>query len=328
MSPAYVLGEMIRVAVLSCLALSLGSMSAAAATPSKRASAVDSAAAQELFEQGRDLMTRGRTAEACARFEESERRQAGLGTEYHLADCYESIGRTASAHALFLQVAVRARELGQKSREELARQRAQAVESKLVMLRISAPYAQRDEVTIERDGTRLGAAQWGRAIAVDPGVHRVRAFGPGLLPWETDVKVAAEPGVITVSVPPLMSQGESSFWSPTSRKVGVAVLGVGLAGLGIGTALAVRARSKNEDSYRAGCTDDQCPNPESLALRTAALTAGNRATWAFGVGASGVAAGTALFFWKWSEEGAERESMQVAPVAHARGGGVRVQGWF
>jgi hypothetical protein len=311
--------------MLSGLALAAVSMEAEAAAP-RSAPSGDSKAAQAAFEQGRKLMAQGRANEACARFEESEKLQSGLGTEYHLADCYEAVGKTASAHALFLQVAERARALGQKAREELARQRAEAVSSKLVKLRISAPHARRGEVTIERDGSVVGAAQWGLAVPVDPGVHRVRASGPGLVEWATDVKVAGEPGVITVNVPPLMSEG-TSFWSP-SRKIGVAALGVGVAGLGIGTAFALQAHSKNEESLRAGCSDDECPTQESLSVRNAARTAGNRATWAMGVGASGVAAGTVLFFWSAGSEGAEREGMRVAPVAHARGGGLRVQGWF
>jgi hypothetical protein len=286
-----------------------------------------SAAAQKLFDQGRELMAAGRAPEACARFEESERLQAGLGTEYHLADCYETIGKTASAHALFREIAARARVLRQKSREDVARQRAEAVEKKLVKLRISVPHGRRDEVTIERDGKELGAAEWGLPVPVDPGLHRVRAFGPGLLEWESEVKVPADPGVISVSVPPLMSEGQSSFWSPTSRKVGAAAFGVGAVGLGLGTAFAVRAYSKNEDSNRAGCRGQDCPNPESLELRRAALAAGNRATWAFGVGMSGVAAGTVLFVIGGSED-PERDVMKVAPVAHARGGGLRVQGSF
>ena len=299
----------------------------AGAAPKQAPSAADRDAAQTLFEQGRELMAVGRAPEACARFEASERLQAGLGTEYHLADCYEAMGKTASAHALFLAVAVRARELGQKSREALARQRALAVESKLVKLRVSVPHGRRDEVTIERDGSELGATEWGLPVPVDPGVHRLRASGPGQLPWESEVKVPAEPGVVSVTVPPLMSEGESSFWSPTTRKVGAAAFGLGAVGLGLGTAFAVRAYSKNEDSNSAGCRGEECPNPESLELRRAALTAGNRATWAFGVGVSGVAAGTVLFFWGGSER-SEREGMRVAPVAHARGGGLRVQGWF
>jgi hypothetical protein len=314
-----------RICVLSGLVQTAAVMNAEAAAPAP--SAADSKAAQAAFEQGRTLMARGRAGEACAHFQESERLQSGLGTQYHLADCYEAVGKTASAHSLFIEVSTRARQLGQKSREELARQRAEAVASKLVKLRIAAPHARRDEVTIERDGSEVASAQWGLAVPVDPGVHRVRAFGPGLVEWATDIKIAAEPGVVTVSVPPLMSDGGSSFWSPT-RKVGVAALGVGVAGLGIGTAFAMRAHSKNEDSHRAGCSDDECPTKESLSLRQAALTAGNRATWALGVGASGVAAGTVLFFWSAGAEGAEREGMRVAPVAHARGGGLRVQGWF
>jgi len=111
--------------------------------------------------------------------------------------------------------------------------------------------------------------------------------------------------------------------------VGAAALGIGVASLGISTAFAVQAHSKYEESNRAGCTENECPDTASLEIRNAARTAGNRATWALGVGVSGVAAGTALFFWSpTSSEDAERESIRVSPVAHVRGGGLRVQSRF
>jgi len=190
------------------LALCVGSLSlspAALCAPKKAISAADRAAAQALFEQGRVLLAQNNTEAACSRFEESERLQSGLGTQYHLADCYEAVGKTASAHALFLEIAARARDLDQTSREEVARQRAAAVEPKLIKLRITVPQASGQDVLVERDGSRVGRAQWGLGVPIDPGVHRIRALGVGLVPWQTEIKVPPKPGLITVSVPPLMS---------------------------------------------------------------------------------------------------------------------------
>ena len=59
--------------------------------PAHGASPADRAAAQALFEQGRDLMARDRAEEACPRFEESQRLDSGLGTQFHLATCYEAV---------------------------------------------------------------------------------------------------------------------------------------------------------------------------------------------------------------------------------------------
>ena len=245
--------------------------------------------------------------------------------------CYEAVGRTASAYTLFLEVATRAGELGQASRERLARQRALAVQDELAKLRIVVSHAARvQDIVVERDGSRVGSAQWGLAVPVDPGIHRVRASGVGLVSWEIEVRMAPEAGLVTVAIPALERREEPSFWDPTSRKVGAAVFGVGLASLGLGTAFAVQAHAKDEDSDRAGCSDQLCPDEESLALRQAARAAGNRATWAFGVGVSGVAAGTALFIWAPGGDGedSEPEAVRISPMAHARGGGFRVDGAF
>src|SRR3954465_9465866 len=57
------------------------------------------AAAEALFNQGRDLMTAGKFVEACPKFEASQQLDPGLGTMLNLAECYEKTGRTASAWA-------------------------------------------------------------------------------------------------------------------------------------------------------------------------------------------------------------------------------------
>src|SRR5882672_9354066 len=69
------------------------------------------ARADSLFNAAKALLDSGQYVDACAKFAESKRLAPGLGVTLYLADCYERIGRTASAWTEFL------------SAEGLARQR-------------------------------------------------------------------------------------------------------------------------------------------------------------------------------------------------------------
>src|SRR6478609_5986805 len=73
--------------------------------PSWAASAANTSAAEALFSEARGLLERGNFSEACAKFEESERLDPGMGTEFYLAKCWEQVGKTASAWAMFRRVA-------------------------------------------------------------------------------------------------------------------------------------------------------------------------------------------------------------------------------
>src|SRR5262249_58286049 len=61
-----------------------------------------SAAARTLFSEARELAAQGKYEEACPKFQESQRLRASMGALYNLADCWDHLGRTASAWALFL----------------------------------------------------------------------------------------------------------------------------------------------------------------------------------------------------------------------------------
>ena len=141
------------------------------------------AAAEALFERGRELMAQRRVKEACPLFEESQRLDAGIGTQFNLAACYEAAGRFASAYTLFLEVAEAARARDQAQRMEVAVARAHAVEPKVSRLVIEVDPQQRAALTLHRDGSVVDPAQWGLAVPVDPGTHQVQAGGPGLVPW-------------------------------------------------------------------------------------------------------------------------------------------------
>src|SRR6266498_2939701 len=83
----------------------------------------------------------GKFAEACPKLGESQRLDPGVGTQFHLADCYERIGQTASAWAGFLEAASGAKALGQTEREKVARERAAALAPRLSKLTIVAARA-------------------------------------------------------------------------------------------------------------------------------------------------------------------------------------------
>jgi hypothetical protein len=69
------------------------------------------------------------------------------------------VGRTASAWALFLEVAARAHERQKTEQEQIARTRAGALEPKLSKLTIVVPEPSRiDGLVVKRNGTDVGSA--------------------------------------------------------------------------------------------------------------------------------------------------------------------------
>ena len=162
----------------------------------------DSAAARALFAEGRALMEKEQFAEACPKFEESLRLDPGMGTQFDLAHCWEKLGRTASAWALFLDVAAAARNANQPQRETAARDRAKALEPRLTRLRIDVPKSS-SEMKIERDGQDVGRAAWGMAFPVDPGKHVIEVSAPGKKTWSDEVEVPAAPRTVSLAVPEL-----------------------------------------------------------------------------------------------------------------------------
>src|SRR5262245_59523757 len=102
--------------------LAFGSSTAKAADEAEHSKSDDKSAksddspaddARTLFLEARELVKSGDFAKACPKFEASLKLKAGVGTKFNLADCWEKIGRTASARELFLRVAEAAREAKQ-----------------------------------------------------------------------------------------------------------------------------------------------------------------------------------------------------------------------
>ena len=178
------------------------SLALAASTLCRPAAAADPATATMLFNEGRRLASAGHYAEACPKFEESERLDPGIGTQFNLADCYQHIDRFASAWALVLDGASSAGGTGQQARENLARKRALALEPKVSKLMIATPRNSTG-LEVRRNGESVRAMLWNSPVPVDPGSYTVEASAPHKKKWSTVASVGPNGVTVTVAVPEL-----------------------------------------------------------------------------------------------------------------------------
>jgi serine/threonine-protein kinase len=168
------------------------------------ARAGDSPAAQALFDDAKRLMKAGRYDEACPKLQESQKLDGGMGTQFHLADCWQHIGRSASAWSLFREVESQAHALGQAARERVAHDRATALQPFLSNL-VIVPRDDGQTVAMEvrRDGTVVERSQWRVSVPVDPGPHVVALAAANKRPWQTNVDVPPNGKTVTVELPAL-----------------------------------------------------------------------------------------------------------------------------
>lgn len=269
---------------------------AARASPSE----TDRALAQALFDEGRVLMEAGDYAPACERFAHSQKLDAGGGTLLNLAVCHEREGKIATAYVEFndaLGVAVRD---GRKDREDLARERVQALAGVVPRLRLTlAELVPQLEVSI--DGNVLpahGLVADATPIPIDPGVHAVEARAPGRTTYRTEVRVTRAATVIDVHVPPLAARGPAPMpgAAPSSRgrTIGGAVVGgAGLVVIALGAAYGVDALSKQRGANEA-CPNVNCAKPDAVALSDRAVTSAWVANVCVGTGLVALAVGAYL----------------------------------
>jgi hypothetical protein len=264
----------------------------------------DAAGARTLFDDARKLMSAGKWSEACPKLEEGIKLNPGLGMRFNLADCWEHVGRTASAWALFLDVAQAAKEKKEPKKEAEARRRAQKLEGEQRrLLVLVAATARVPGLEVRRGDQLVGEGQWGSSVPVDPGRYAIVASAPGKVPFRTEVTLDA-PGTVEVTIPPLADTPKPPpvVVAPKTAVVPVSrftvpvwiALGVGVGGIGVGSAFGALALDKNAAS-KSGCNAANVCNPTGFDARNAARTAGDVSTVAFVVGGVGLAAAATLF---------------------------------
>lgn len=241
--------------------VAIGLVLAAASSPAHAQTAADKAEAESLFDEAGKLLRGGDARAACPKLERSLQLDRGIGTLLFLAECYERVGRVASAWATFREAAAEARAVGQAERERIASARAKKLDASVPRLRIDVPEGTLPkDAVVSRDERALDPATFGTAIAVDPGTHVITVVAPGHEPHrveraltlgeETTVQIAP---LVRTRAPVPVATGKSAGVPPPERARGVrtATLVVGGVGLSlgvVGAAFGVRAFGKWADA--------------------------------------------------------------------------------
>jgi hypothetical protein len=315
------------------------------------------APAESLFEEGRALLAQRRYLEACAKFGESEKLDPAVGTLLNLGDCYEKMGKTASAWATFKQAASMAHNANQASREKLAATRASALEPNIPRLSIRASHPI-PGLEVRRDGNLVGEAEWSAsasAVALDPGEHDIVALAPGKKAWTTKVVLAPDGQTTAVDIPELEADelAERAPLKPASpaelnlevvnahdrnvqHAIGLAIGGAGLVALIVGIPFGFIANSENKTAASECPTNSTCHEPNGTFTpgpNSAAQSAVSNAilSTVLVIGGGGVAvAGAVVYFTapKPKHEAAPKATFRVAPDFGRGGGGLHIMGSF
>ena len=275
----------------------------------------DDAKARDLFNKGRSLAKDGRCAEAIAPFQESLKYAEGVGTLLNLGNCYETLGKTASAHRSFLRAADVASKNDDKRAAE-AKERAHSIEKDVSSLLIHVPVNLKSSAEIRVDGDVWPKDRWDLPWPIDPGVHDIEVIAPPR-PRQTEsvtVKphgdkadfaiLSRDPATSPVPPPrterPKSDSKEAEPGNSSQSTLGLVVGGAGAVGVvggivsGIISISAHSALTGRCRTYPTGCDGNDRDQLERM--NDNAKLSGNISTISFIVGAVLLAAGAGLYF--------------------------------
>jgi len=308
----------------------------------KRAEALDQKLSLEqadtAFKEAKQLRDAGHHVEACDKFAASQKLAPGVGVTMYLADCYEKVGRTASAWTEFREAERLAREK-HDARAAKAHARAHALEPKLRRLTIAiSPEAAPGSSEVWMDGNLLSAEQWNVGLAVDPVDHVITLKAPGKVERTLTAHVLADSPAQTVefqgsgdnvpapvavapvaavpvaaavvattpaSTPSPATEANRADAGKTRRSVELGLMGGAAVGVGVGAAFLV---AKNNSMTNGG------PNgsPQVDTGLEVASAVG------FGVGAAALVSAIVLYM---VTPDAKESALVVAPVPLVGGAG-------
>jgi hypothetical protein len=212
---------------------------------------------KRLFNEGLTLKDQG-DPRACDRFAESYSLVAAPGAGFNLAECMEQQGQLLRAWQLYNAAIDEWNRTAQERRAAVAKERARAIEMKLVTLvvEIDEPTLDKLSVTI---GKRVIEPKRKIRELADPGDIEIRAVAPGRVPFVQTVH--ADAGATRKVRIALDAIGTNAAGEPLvethRRRSRVALAGalalVGTGGLVAGTVLFLDARKlqSNGETDRA-----------------------------------------------------------------------------
>jgi hypothetical protein len=282
--------------------------------------------ADKLFEEAQKLRGAGKTAEACAKYDEAlSFNHNAVGTLLNVALCNEEAGKYATAVRYYTQ----ARDL---AREHNLAEHRKAAEEKIV---INAPLVSHLAIAFAEkpDGVKLVIddnivpIEQSEDIVIDPGKHHVVVTAPGRVPYDTTVEVAKS-SAKAVAVPKL--DYPVTVKKGGRRTVGLILTASGAAMIGTGIGLGLYARSMYNGEVGVGkrCTPEDPPRCDSEGYRITndARTFGTFGTW---IGFGGVAvAGVGAYLWLFAPKPMAERNIAIVPSLAPESAGITASGRF
>lgn len=307
----------------------------------------DSAAAEALFREGRDLIKDGKLAAGCDKIHASNKLEPSVGTLLNLGDCREKLGQLASAWAAFRGAeSLAKRKGGDDKRLAEASKRASALEPKLsnIVIEVPAPV---DGLVIRRGEDIVDRAAWNTPLPVDPATHVVVAEAPGYKTWKLEVVVdprsrrrvvqvprlelSTDPGASPIPAPVVIQQPmtavlvkrptRSRTWS-TTRGFAVTFGVLGAGAIVTGAYFGNRSDDRQERSD-AICPAALCDDVAALRLNDDAMRDAKYANIAFAAGGAAILTGGVMWLL-----GKPDDELVVTPTMNAREAGVSLRGRF
>jgi hypothetical protein len=282
------------------------------------------ALAQTLYDAAIPAMRAGDFAGACPKLEQVvELAPTGIGAKLMLAECYEGLGRLASAWTMYTAVEAAASTANQAERQKKARDRARALRPSLAVLTVVVPadVAATPGLGIRRDGVEVKQIEWGLKLPVDKGKHTLVATAPGRQRWEKTFDVPADGAQASVTVealapapagvgvggvagplapappetkaPPPDPMPPPTTWTPR-RTAGMVVAAGGLALVGVGSVFGILAINKKNQSNDGHCLPDNHCDTMGLQLRDEGMNDAAASTALFVLGGAALVTGVTL----------------------------------
>ena len=337
------------------LALVVSCTLVAAAGPA-RADDGDHQKAAAAFKVARTEIAAGNCAAAVPKLEESLAYEPSVGAHLSMADCYEQVDLLAAWKQLEDAASLAASK--GDDRENIARDRAAALEPKLSMLRlVFAPSASPPDLTameVHVDGSLVKPYVLRRGVvATTPGTHQIEVAVAHKKPWRgqvvartagssIDVDVTLEDEgapVAAAPVAPTAAPAAAPATSPPAaltdapapsglRTGGLVAGGVGVAGLAVGGIFGILALTDNAH-LRDACAGNvhQCVSDDPghvTSTQSGAKTAATVSTIGFIAGGVALGAGIVMFV----AAPSTTHHLEVGAATVPGGGGLRLGGDF
>jgi hypothetical protein len=305
--------------------------------------------AQARFEEGRALVKAGHPDEAIPKFLASIAAEPTVAALLNLADCYERVGKLASARARFKQADDLAR--GEDPvRYDEARKRVELLDPRVSTITLIPP-PKNEPAQVWIDAVEVPKERWGSPLPYDGGEHEVITQDAAGARKTTNVVLPVEGARETVAVSDApapggardgaarasasgasgageapgsqAARGDASGGprsSSTMRTVGLAIGATGIVALGVGAVSGFVALGAKGDLNDACPAYPRCPaerRDELVDVDDRARTFGTVSTITLVVGGALTALGAVLFLTSPSPSSSSAVGSSAPPAAPA-----------